>query len=240
MQTDDTPPEDYIQISEKVRTGEYFREARGMYDLMVNDPMSERYLYVLITALSLLIFLIAFIAVQSLYPLQRAVPFIVNTNDIAEDLPHIKTLIRTEGENPSEAMLRFLVHNYVTLRETYDIDTFDHNVGGVQSQSSPDVFGGFQQYIDPRNPESPITLYQRHAKRDIEILYSRRLFDQEYGMEVIFDALVEDKGEVKRSRWQANIAFQYNGIALDEKSEKVTPVSFIVTQYRTKRLQDVK
>jgi type IV secretory pathway component VirB8 len=71
----------------------------------------------------------------------------------------------------------------------------------------------------------------------VEIVQAKRLPDS---MEVIFDATVESKAAVKKSRWRANIAFKYSGIELDEKSEHVKSVNFIVTKYHSKRLQDTK
>jgi type IV secretory pathway component VirB8 len=228
------------EIAEKVRSGEYFQEVRQMYDLAVHDPMAERYWFLLITVLSLLIAVVTFFAMQSLYPLVSSVPFIVNSNDIVDDLPRIKSLMTRRHESASDALLEFMTQNYVTLWEEYDIDNFDRNINGVKSQSSEQVFGEYEQFIDRRNPQSPITLYQRHSTRRVSILSVRRMEGDEPGMEVIFEASVESKAEAKKTRWQANIAFQYSGIELDEKIEKVKPVSFVVTQYRTKRLQDVK
>lgn len=233
-------PEEYLEIAEKVRTGEYFREARGMYDITINDPMSERYLFICITTLALMIFGVAFYGAQQLYPLERSVPFIFNTHDIVEDLPRMKSLVSHKGENPSEALLRFLVKNYVSMRESYDIETFDRNTNGLKQQSSKNVFAEFQNYISAANPESPIVIYQRHSKRSVQVIATKRLEDQDYGMEVYFDVTVESRTEVKKSRWQADIAFSYSGVALDESEEKVKPISFVVTKYRTKRLQDFK
>src|SRR5687768_10446749 len=119
MQPNEMTPEDYLEIAEKVRTGEYFREARGMYDVTVNDPMSERYLYVCITALAMMILVVSVYAAQQLYPLSRSVPFIFNTHDIVNDLPRMKSLVSVKGEDAGEALLRFLVKNYVTMRESY-------------------------------------------------------------------------------------------------------------------------
>jgi type IV secretory pathway component VirB8 len=240
-----TPPQDvtdddeFKRIAEKVRSGEYYQEARQMYDLSIHDPMAERYWFLIITVLSLLIALISFFAMQSLYPLQTPVPFIVNSNDIVEDLPRIASITEEKAEKPSDALLRFMVNNYVTFREEYDIDTFDRNLSGIKSQSSEEVYKEFQQRIDPHNPESPITLYQRHSRRSIDIISSKRIADQDFGMEVIYDATVSSKTDIKKSRWQANIAFSYSGVELDDEG-KVKPVKFVVTQYRTKRLQDVK
>lgn len=240
MATSKLPPQDYIDIAEKVRTGEYFREAHNIYDFNIHDPMSERYFYLFVSGIAMLILLVAFYAMQMLYPLQLSVPFIYNANNIVEDIPRMKTLQAYKGENASEALLRFRVQNFVVLREEYDIDLFDRSVSGVKSQTSPELFSEYQQYIDPHNPESPITLYQRHSRRKITIISTRRLKEQEFGMEVIYEAAVESKGDAKTSRWKAEIAFNYSGIALDEKTGKVKPIAFVVTQYRTKRLQDVK
>ena len=229
--------EDYQNIADKVRTGEYFREARKMYDLAIHDPMAERYMYVFLTFIALLILVIAIAAAESLYPLQSEVPLIFNTNDVIEDLPRIQKLQMGKNDPASEAVLRFMVKHYVDIREEYDIATFDRDVNGVKSQSTEEVFREFQAMINPRNPEGPISLYQRHSKRNITIINTKRMPDS---MEVIFDAYVESKTEVKKSRWRANIAFKYTGIELDEKGEKVKPVTFVVTKYHSKRLQDVK
>lgn len=234
------PPEEYLDIAEKVRTGEYFREARNMYDVTVNDPMSERYLYILITTIAMCILLVSIYAAQQLYPLERSIPFIFNTHDIVDDLPRMKSLVAQKGEDPGEALLRFLVKNYVVMRESYDIATFDRNSSGIKQQSSPEVFAEFQAYINPANPESPIVIYQRHSKRVITILATKRLEDQDYGMEVYYDVTVETRTSVKKSRWQADIAFSYSGVELDDEGEKVKPINFVVTKYRSKRLQELR
>ncbi|MFW0776838.1 MAG: VirB8/TrbF family protein [Rickettsiales bacterium] len=239
---DHTPPpeEDHQQIADKVRTGEYFREAQGMYDLQAHDPMAERFLYVIITSLSVVILLIAFFAMRALYPLQTDIPFAVNSNDIVDELPRIKSLLEYKGEDSSKALLRFLVHNYTKAYEEYNINTFDRDIGTIKSQSSADVFKEYQSYINPRNPESPLALYQRHSKREINVLSSELFDGDEPSMEVIFEAVVTSKTDIKRTRWQANITFNYSGIELDEETEKVKPYDFVVTSYRSKRLQDVR
>lgn len=228
---------DYLEIAEKVRTGEYFREARKMYDLTIHDPMAERYMYVFITAIALLILLVALGAAQGLYPLKSEVPLIFDTHDPVEDIPHIRGLLFSKSDDPSEALLRFFVKHHVEVREEYNIATFDRNVNSVKSESTEEVFREYQAQIDPRNPDSPITVYQRHSKRKINIISARRLSES---MEVLFEAVVESRVDVKKTYWRANIAFKYSGVELDEKTGKVKPVIFIVTKYHSKRLQDAK
>ena len=234
----DPAEQEYTEIAESVKSGEYFRKARAMYDLSVHDLMTERYLYICITALSVLIFIITFGAMQALYPLSTPVPFIFTATDIVDDIPVIHPLGR-RGEDPDQALLKFFVQNYVTMREEYDITRFDRDVNGVSSQSAPTVLAEFQHSIDPRNPDSPLTLYQRFSTRRISIMSSKILEGRDE-VEVTYEATVTGKGATQKSRWQANIAFKYSGLALDEKTEKIKPVSFAVTRYSTKRLQDIR
>jgi len=232
------PPADPdLDLADKVRNGEYFREARVMFDTSIHDPMSERYLYVLLTVVSIVVFYIAIQAQQDFYPLNSMVPIIINGDDNGEDLAHIQPLMQSRNDTPKMSMLRFLVKNYVKSWEEYDIQTFDRNAGSVKTQSSPELANQYNNFIDPHNPESPITLYQRHSKRKIEILSMR---EGPESMEVIFEAAVDSRSEIKKSRWRANISFQFGGLALDEKTNSAKPVRFVVTEYHSIRLQDVK
>lgn len=236
------PAEEQLIIAEKVRSGEYFREARQMYDLSVHDPMTDRYFYIFLTVLALIIFFIAFTAARGLYPLDSSLPFIVKTNDIVDDLPHIRPLITRSGESASDAVLHFLVSNYVTFYEEYDIEHLDRDMSGIGSQSVPPVFNAYKQLMNPANPNSPIALYQRHSRRVITIDSMRPQPDNSSVMQVFYTAEVDTYGDsridIKKSRWEADIAFNYSGVALDKNTGKVNPLRFIVTQYHTKRVQD--
>lgn len=233
------PLEAYAELTEKIRSGEYYREARNMYDINVHDPMAERYFFILITALATAILLVSVIAARSLYPLTVSVPFIYSPNDIVEDQPRMQSLLNNKGEDPSIAVLRFLGQNYVVSHEEYDIDNISRAMNSVRSQSSAEVLKEYEQSVDPRNPESMVALYQRHSVRRIEVLGTSIIEGEENQMEVFYEATVESKTDIKKTRWKANISFRYSGIELDENG-KPKPLSFLVTQYRTKRIQETK
>jgi len=232
------PLEVSAELTEAIRSGDYYREARNMYDINVHDMMSERYFYIAITAISGLSLLITFFAAQALYPLTTSVPFIYSPHDMIEDVPRMQSLLDHKGEDPGEAVLRFLVRNYVISREEYDINNISRSLNSVKSQSSGDVVKDYEALIDPRYPQSPVALYQRHSQRKVSVIGTRRLSgDDSQEMEVLFEASVISKTDVKKSRWKANITFSYNGIELDE-NDKPKPISFLVTRYLTKRLQE--
>jgi type IV secretory pathway component VirB8 len=233
---DQTP--DNQTLESRIRSGEYFREAHNWYSGLAHDPMTERYFYIFITIIAVIIFFISFISIQMLYPLKSTAPFIVRSMDMMEDLPRIRPLAR-KGEDPNAAVVRFLLRHYVSLREEYDVKLVDRNDLGVRGHSSPEVYAEYERYIDPKNPESPVTLYQRHAVRDVQVLEIRGLSLRTGEAEVVFRATVDNKPD-QTSQWIANISFTYKNIALDEVTGKPAPLQFIVTRYRTKRLQDIQ
>lgn len=246
MDNQESTSDDYIEIADKVRSGEYFRDAHNMVDLDIHDPMSDRYWYVFLTLLSLLIVMISYVAWQEFYPLKPRIPFIFATNNIVDDYPRIKSLLAYHNESPDVALRRYLVQHYVKLREEYDATTFDKSHNAVQSLSTKDVLQEYEDYIAPTNPESPIALYQRHTQRKINIK-STEVIEKEpvkkhgdigdYAMRVVYEAtLLHNDNVSEPALFEANIAFKYKNIKLNTETGKIEPYGFIITSYHTKSL----
>lgn len=244
MESNDLTAAEYIEIAEKVRSGEYFREVRQMVDIDIHQPMTDRYLYILLTILSVIIVTLAVFSLQSLYPLKPRIAFIYGINDIIEDVPHIKTLTKFDGEPADIALQRFLVINYVNEREGYDVATFDRNQIALQKLSAADVFAEYEKSIALDNPISPIIRYQRHTTRNIKIISAvitkkpeEGEKSRDYAMRVIFDESITPTNKaVKLSKWQVDVAFKYEPIKMDEKNGKIKPYGFLVTGYKSRRL----
>ncbi|MEZ5691517.1 MAG: VirB8/TrbF family protein [Rickettsiales bacterium] len=243
MDGSDSIPENYIEIADKVRSGEYFREAREIADFDLHNPMAERYWYIFLTAFSVIIAFIAFNAWQGLYPLRPSVPFIVTADNIVDDSHSLQKLVAFHGEDANVALRRFLVRHYVKIREEYNADSFDREHDAVGMLSSERVFDEYENFVLPLNPASPIALYQRHTIRTIEILYSSPVVnpnfdsDGKYYMRVIFNTFLEKDGVKKAGRrYQVDVAFKYKDIKLDQETGKIEPYGFLVTSYDMKGL----
>jgi len=238
MKYKEPTPEEYIHIAEKVRSGEYFREARSMYDISSNDPMAERYFYVFVTTLALLTLLFAFYAMQSLYPLSRNVPFIYALNDVLEDLPSIAPLKTDPRQSVDEAVLFFLAKTFITHYESYNINILERNYSGVEHYSTPEVFATYQTLLATSNPESPVMKYQRHSVRNINVLSTRVLTSPADTLEVIYEGSVENQEGAQKTKFRATMGYKYSGVEFDEKTDMVKPLDFQVTSYSTKIIQD--
>ncbi len=231
------PDTDSAELAEKVRSGEYFREMRQIYHTIYDDPMAERYLYMVLTAISVLIMLVTLMAANAFLPLTKEVPFIYKIQDIVEDLPRMQRL-GPRGIDANYLIKRFLLSNYVNMREQYEVRLLDRNANGIRSQSTPEVYDEFQRMMDPRNPQSPITLFQRQSTRKVEILSVAPSGGAEDEMEVVYNEIVQTDREIKKTPMAANIAFRFSNIEIDQETNAFTPLEFVVTRYQTRRLQD--
>jgi type IV secretory pathway component VirB8 len=239
MTPEETPAEitsDPQEIARQVESGEYFREMQNAYATVYLDPISDRYFYLAFTAACVLIGLISLIAFSSIFPLRRDIPFWYWSDNIFEERPIIKPLLAFPEENINIALKRYLVSEYVLRRESYDIDTLELNVRFVKAHSEPKTFEIWQRGLDPGNPDSPISQFQRHSTRKIAV--AGVSLNQDGGVDVTYDTLVDNRKEVKKTRMVATIAFQYNDVTIDQDTGQKTPIHFLVTEYRTRRQQE--
>lgn len=227
-------PEDYIAIAEKVHSGEYFRESRAMYDIMVNDSLSERYFYVFVTILALLTMAISFFAMQSLYPLSRSVPFINWTENPVDERPALYKLKQYPEEPADSAILLYYCRNFVLQYEEYDIRTIERNMNGLRGSSTPELFADYQRMMQPTNPESPVVKYQRHSSRLIKISSSKILKSPTPTVEILFEATVRSENGNQTAKFRALVGYDYSGIEIDTRTGKITPPRFVVTSYSSK------
>lgn len=245
MESSEQTPEDYIEIANKIRSGEYFRDARAMVDIDIHEPMAERYWYLFITFMSLMITAVAIVACLGFFPLKTRVPFIFGTNNIVDDYPRIRSLLTYIGEDSNFALRRHLIQHYVKLREEYDASFFDTNHSAVVTLTDKAVLQEYEDFISPLNPDAPVTLYQRNIKRKVNIIsiiniennIKKQSDTKEYNMRVVYDAVLK-KGEQEnqQGRYQVDIAFKYKDIKLEKTTGKIEPYGFIVTSYQIEKL----
>ena len=222
------------EIAEKIRTGEFFRESIQAYHQSYHDPMTDRYFFIGVTAVSLVILILAFAAIVAIYPLSKDVPFIYYSDNLVSDI--LKMAPLGDREDDANYLLKtFLTTNYLRLREGYSVTTVDRNQLGVQSQSSDQVFSDYQQLLDPRNAESPITKFQRNAVRRVEPL--TYLLEVAQGdaerMIINYRERVISGTDVSSRRRRAIITFRFNEIKVDQSTGETSEMNFLVTGYKT-------
>lgn len=226
-------------IAEMVRGGDYYAQAREWYADIHYGPMIQRSLILIVTALATAGFLVALLALSDVLPLTRQVVFPVRAGDITNDVVTLRHLSRP-GDPVNPAMMKFLLSTYVRQRESYNADRLAANINGVKSFSAADVFAEYRNYMSPENPVSPISQYERHSIRDVDIRLVRVLpravdapqAEDVLRAEIVFDAAVRNAQEVKTVRKRANIAFRYGDLTVNQQSGEVGAMRFQVTEYK--------
>lgn len=237
MADSESAPTSPQQILERLRRGEFFRESRLIYHQRYHDIMAERYLYLIVTGVSLVILFFSVIAVNMFFPLKTNVPFIYTTSDIVNDVPRMQ-IIGEPGRDANLVLREFLASTYVRMREEYNIDKIDLNVSGVRNQSVPEVFNTYQASLDPQNPASPIAKYQRRATRTIRVADIKPISSDMNQMQVRYEATVTEGVAVRKERGLVNITFRFKDIQVNQTSGATTPLEFTVTAYSSTPVQE--
>lgn len=234
-------PQEARNVAELMRSGRYFSEARAWFDARYHWVSVERSWLIVITAVAVACIWFCLSAVQSFLPLKPVRSYPMAVANEAEYQLSISSL--REGDEPrGDAVLRFLLKDYVLSREAYDSDTLDFAQRRVRALSSDAVFQGYLNAMYAGNPESPINLYGRAAARRVQILSFG--FAGEGGQRravIRFRAGLRSKGaaqvDARPMYYQANIAFRFSDIRVDEKTNTFTPLEFRVESYTVEPYQ---
>jgi type IV secretion system protein VirB8 len=228
-----------------VDDGSYFREAREWYSMKYVALISERVMYIVITVLALVLFVLSCMAIVGLLPLTPSAPFTYMAKNGRDTIAHIRLLERKWGE-PTDVSLRYyFVEQYVLRREAYSINALNLNVLYVYGHSTDEVAREFRQFIDASNPQSPLMLYQSRVERKITILDSDvvPLGNNNYEARVDFMATVATENGYEQTYHRSKLQFHYTDVHYDYTDEdviagkalKIDPMTFKVTAYSVKQ-----
>jgi type IV secretory pathway component VirB8 len=256
-------PTNAESIAVEIENGEYFRESRRWYSEIFHTPIAQRSYYVLVILLAMINMYFANVSFSRVFPITVSVPFITYSNNIWEEIPHIRRITSDELEDKNAAVMKFLIASYVDNRESYDLPLFELRYRNIWSQSTKNVFEEYKKQIDASNPYSFYRLYTNRARRYVEVQsldWGRA--NNTMQAHVIFEAyiiLLADGSELSHSKWRADITYKYTDFRVDQsldtrnaiarffgltgdslkasgEKRKIVPMTFIVSDYKVKEL----
>lgn len=224
MVRDDRFDIDPQKVKEDVQSGEYFSKARNWYDELYHRPLGERSYFILITCFSALTIWLSSQVYFSMFPLNPVIPYIILSENIVDEYPTIRPLRVVPAEDLNVAMARFLVSNYVEVRENYhyDVTQLEWNFNRIRSTSEDQEFNKYQRSVNPQNPASPFNKYGRDMSRNIYISnVALNLESEPRTAQVTFTSHVVNGNEVQTNYWSANITFRFPALTVDQETNKV-------------------
>lgn len=155
--------EEYAQCARSIEDGSYFTEGRRWYAVVYMSVMSERCLYILLTAVSTITALLAIISLLTLLPVKPAIPILFPMKNVVRDVPTIFELRHSPTQPVNDALMRYFIEAYTKKRENYTFETIQSHFRFLKSYSTPEEMQQYSRYIDPASPRSPINRYEKKA-----------------------------------------------------------------------------
>src|SRR6185369_9969136 len=140
--------------AEDIENGTYFTAARHWYTEIFLSPVAERSYYAVVIALAALNFFFVLSSFASVFPLNSPSSFAIYSDDIWYKLPRIKKLAESSSEDKNAALMKFMIKNYVTNRESYDLKRYEFRYRNIWNYSTSEVFNIYKSQIDASNPLS--------------------------------------------------------------------------------------
>lgn len=252
--------------AEDIESGAYFKKARRWYSDVYHFPIAERSFYIVLILLALITSALGVQSFFSMFPLSVRVPFLVSSEDAWTDQPVAVKIALTPYEVKNQAVRRFLLQSYVASREEYDLEHYELRYRSIASQSTSAVFEKYKEEMDASNLYSPYRIYTNRFRRNVTVNPESISYEIEKGKEahakvIFYSAVLSvlDGRVIKRSKYQADITFQYSDFSVDQsldshveiarllgltgesirasgEKRKVVPMKFVVSGYNVREM----
>lgn len=235
------------EVKQSVESGEYYRDALKWYGTKYHAPISQRALLIIITSIAVAIIMMSLTGLFVLLPLVETKPMIVRVPESLEKVARVVQLTDNPHEDANKVVMEWFIKNFIDVREEYDIDKQQTYFRRVYVLSSPKVYSDYVALY--KSSASPTIKYERHTKRVVDVkdidMYDVNVVESATGSRaevvdvkarVSFSAVEQTPAENLKTEWQADIAFRFSKIHVDQVTGKITPMEFKVTGYESKQL----
>ena len=205
-------------VAEMLRDGSYYAEARAWYNTVYLNPLSERYLAILMLILASATLLFALTAVQNLLPLNDEVPYYFSLPDGDAQKLYMQPLRAVPTESLDVSLRRYLVSEYIRRYESYEKEPKTPGVAYFVREYSEG--GLWEAYLSQPEPQ---TRFGAATRREIAL---QRLLIQPdpnipgmWNAQGSFTATLIGRTQRVTSRWTVSLSFSYSDATLHTNAE---------------------
>ena len=231
--------EDHTKLSESVRSGHYFEEARAWYQAIYLSPVSGRTMFLIIALLAMVVCWVAILSLRALLPLTDRPGILISAQGRMDEVVPRLIPLQDKRMDPGEAVALFLARHYVVASEGWVPHDAENHAKFVKAYASDAVYAEFVNRINPVNPTSFAALHPG-AQRRISIV-SARVDTHETSGDADVRFIAETEGDVvaSKSQWTAKLEYKYTALGIEtiKNSEtgaeeiKITDPHFQVVSY---------
>lgn len=227
-------------ISQHVKTGKYFEDARLWYANKFISPMSERTYLLMIICFYIFTIFISGYYYYNTNPAEAEISYMINSDDISNSYAVVSPVDNFK-DAPQIGITKYILSNYVTHREaySYDAEKIKEQLFFIQNTTVGTEYLKYKNMTSIDNPYSPIMIYQDDHSRTViiqkvNILQSNS--DNQQAM-VYFQAHLKNiaSNQVISEDFVATINFKIDNIEVLMKNDAKT-LGFLVTGYNIRKI----
>ncbi len=253
-------------VRASVKDGSYFKDGLNWYFFRYVNPFCERTILSCCAIVACIITYCLYVMIEGAFPLVEKRPIIIRSVDQSQYFPNLIPL-KPHAKGPGsdkydptittvdEAILKYLISNYISDREGYDyskaeIEDVNVKFNHIKNTSSDSQYREFQLYMSKDNPDSPILNFGRNVVRKTQLNSITFIKKEEVGFankaknfiatkiptdaDVRFTAITtttDDNGVVKteKQNYIAKINFAFSGAVKDNQRKDPNAVQKLET-----------
>jgi len=210
---------------------EYYREAESWsQDRLETTQRSLRLAWIAAGVFALIAILLA-IALVFLIPTKRDVPYVLTVDSQTGYVQPLRPF-ENDGLTADAALTRSFLVQYVTARESFDIDNLQEDYRKVGLWSADEARTQYVALMNSSNAQSPLAALPRRATVAVQIRSVSSLSAN--SAMVRFSTVRTDPGGRAQvaQHWAALITYRFSDADMTAGDRLTNPLGFQVTRYR--------
>lgn len=223
----DTKPK---QLSELIKSGEYYEKSRDWYRTIYIGPISERGFFLIIAFMASVIAVMGFMALFYILPITDRPGIMISNTRMDDAIPKIVRL--KEGRTVlNEALQQFFIKTYVTKREGYRAAEYDMNYRFIRAQSDENAFEEYAARYDRNNLKSPAAILGAAGSRVVTITSVELNNSVEPRTATVeFSTDIQGINNGSHANWTAVLQYYYNDMVVTSIVDPITQAEKFETQ----------
>ena len=212
--------------------GTYFRKARSWSSDREKDLSTSRRTAWIVAAAVGAIALLEAIALIILLPLKTVEPY---TLLVDRQTGYVQALEPLDADTvaPDEALVRSFLAQYVIARESFNIDSLQHDYRKTALWSQGDARRAYIAQAQASNPASNLASLPRDAIVEVEIRSISHIGEQTALVRYVTIRTNPGGQRLAPQAWAAVIRYRFSGEAMSAEDRLLNPLGFQVTRYST-------
>ncbi|VAW00405.1 hypothetical protein MNBD_ALPHA06-1737 [hydrothermal vent metagenome] len=214
------------QQTQNQAEADYFNMSKAWDEELYGSMQRSRLLAWVMAGGSLVVALIAVIAVVVLTPLKQTQPYVIMVDKTNGFLQEIQKLDREAVLSENEAIIQAELVRYVVARETFDSTDMRKRLNKIRLTSDAPIYRRYNVRLAEQ-----VKQFNTQSKRKVNI--------KSVSMDAAGDAAFIrfstdqlDDNQVQTDHWIATIGYKFVDLKIPAAERFINPLGFIVVSYR--------